>query len=225
MGLAPRSGVLGSWQAVAAFWIAVVTLCLLVGSLCFFIGRRTLGPRLEQQASPVAHPWSAEPDGWFEDSSNPLPDEDKKPPPSTSEEEIAVTIELVGGEEDEEEEKDAASSAAPDTPLTRLIGDASPAADERPPSAADSEPAPSDAREPGGGRFEVRVGTFANEENSRRLSAELAGQGYDPHVTKHEQDGATLYRVSAGRYGSREEAEHVRDKLADEGHTAVIAEQ
>lgn len=216
---ADRAGVTGSWQAVAAFWGVVFTLCLVVGAGSFFLGRSLLGPRLEEQASPVISPWSTEAAGWFEDSVNPLPRSETKPAKSADTAGIVVRVEPLSEEKPQTSPDTTSEAADPEQPPEAV---ATGPADEADP-AADSSAAEQPEAHEGAARFEVRVGTFAEERNSRRIVAELAAEGYNPYVTKLDKDGVTLYRVSAGRFESRDQAWQVQQRLLQDGHPAYIS--
>jgi len=207
-----------SWQAVAAFWVVVFTLCLVVGAGSFFLGRSLLGPRLEEQASPVISPWFTEADGWFEDSVNPLPRSAAKPAKPPDAADVVVKVEPLNDEKPQTSTDATSETAAEQPPEAVATGSA---------SAAPPTPDSGDAEQPeaheGTARFEVRVGTFAEEKNSRRIVAELAAEGYKPHVTKYDKDGVTLYRVSAGRFETRDEARQVQQRLVQDGHPAYIS--
>ncbi len=216
-----RGRSMDSWQAVAAFWVVVLTLCLAVGAGSFFAGRALLGPRLEEQASPVASPWSTEPDGWFEGSMNPLPQKDTKPAKPADTSDIVVKVEPL-----DVQKPDASENTTPEVasePPSQTVASGS-VADEAAPTGESSSSEQPEAEE-GTGQFEVRVGTFAEEKNSRRIVAELTAEGYNPYVTKFDKDGITLYRVSAGRFQSRDRARQVQERLVQAGHPAYISSQ
>ena len=221
MGQHRRTGALGRLPGAAILWSAVAFACLVVGAVFFAIGRNTLGARLEAQASPVSQQWSNEPEGWFDESANPIPEGAKKAAGAQTPQQVTVTIESLsadkGGEKTAGNGADEAASALGDTPSAKT------GAEEA--SAASDQASPSGDVGPGETGFEVRVGSFADRDASQRASEELTAQGYHPYVTKYERDGETRYRVNVGRYKSREEAERLKQELEDAGHTATISQR
>jgi len=80
--------------------------------------------------------------------------------------------------------------------------------------------------EPPSGRYTVNVGSFREQARAERLMRELDGKGYRAFVAKSTvpQKG-TWYRVSVGRYSSREEAQAFAQALKEkEGMDSFVRE-
>jgi DedD protein len=67
--------------------------------------------------------------------------------------------------------------------------------------------------------FNIQVSASGTEAEAEKVVVALKAEGYPAFITPLEArpGGATLYRVQVGPYPSREEAEKVRDKLAQAG--------
>ena len=62
----------------------------------------------------------------------------------------------------------------------------------------------------------VQVASFSLERNASELSKRLKTSGYDAQYQKTSSKTGHIYRVMVGPDSSRETAEHLRDRLADE---------
>ncbi len=107
-----------------------------------------------------------------------------------------------------------AGEAAPDEPP--VAAQPAPSAEEKPstedPSPA-GDPARQDAPQPG---FTVQVASFSDVANAEALVARLREAGYSAYHREVKQDGNTWQRVFVGPEIKREQAETLRQRLADD---------
>jgi len=103
-----------------------------------------------------------------------------------------------------------------------------PVPDRPAPSPALQEPArsaPAEAIAQAETDWVVQLGSFSSEENAKRLAAQLKGKGYQSFVTKYTDADQVLHRVRVGPAGTREQAEALARRLADQGQaTKVVPE-
>ena len=69
----------------------------------------------------------------------------------------------------------------------------------------------------GTGSYAVQVASFGREENARRLAAELEERYGVAAIQEVTVNGARLYRVRAGRYGTLKQADEARRRFASGG--------
>ena len=62
--------------------------------------------------------------------------------------------------------------------------------------------------------WEIRIGTFAQPDNAKRIIAVLRQQGFDPHQTKIKTDKGTVIRVWVGPFATRVTAGRTRASIA-----------
>ncbi len=91
--------------------------------------------------------------------------------------------------------------------------------DPDPPGQGDGEPRPSprpqpspQARAPLGEGFVVQFAALRSEESARQLASELRVRGAPPRVLLTRREGIAIYRVLAGPYPTRQEAERVGEE-------------
>lgn len=70
--------------------------------------------------------------------------------------------------------------------------------------------------------FFVQVGAFTRAEDAEQQRARLAMLGYAAKVTEREQSGRTVFRVRAGPYESRDEADGAQVRLQEAGVEARL---
>ena len=72
--------------------------------------------------------------------------------------------------------------------------------------------------------WRAQVNAFPDERSAKLLVDRLKNKGYNAYVSETQNRGKTWYRVSVGRYNSREEAEKVVEALKDkENHPKAFA--
>ena len=74
----------------------------------------------------------------------------------------------------------------------------------------------------GNGVYSVQVGSFKNSRNAERMVRELADSGYESYIEPPGGSGGKLYRVKAGKCGSKEDAEDLAAKLRKAGYSIKI---
>jgi len=77
---------------------------------------------------------------------------------------------------------------------------------------AKHEPAPSAAKEPGK-VWRAQVNAFPDERSAKQIVDRLKNKGYNAYVMEVQNKGKTWYRVSVGKYGSRDEADRMVETL------------
>lgn len=70
-----------------------------------------------------------------------------------------------------------------------------------------------ETRTPEASGYSVQVGSFASENNARRLRAQLADAGYDAFVHEDQSSSRTIWRVRVGIYQQREPAGELLEEL------------
>lgn len=84
-----------------------------------------------------------------------------------------------------------------------------------PAAAATTRPAPAAATPPpGSGSWFVQVGGFADVANAHQVQAQLKAQGFSGILSPAETARGTLYRVRAGPFANREQAQAAQQRLA-----------
>ena len=123
-----------------------------------------------------------------------------------------------------------ASSKAEKEALSLITREAQkPDSDLPPPSAAMAHNRPP-ATPPGGKSrqvgmgFTVQVAASKEKQDAEKLVKELKSRGFAVFLVlpEYAKTGDNLYRVQVGPYGTREEAQTVRDKIAKEGFKPFI---
>jgi len=72
--------------------------------------------------------------------------------------------------------------------------------------------------------WRAQVNAFPDERSANLLVDRLKNKGYNAYVSDVQNRGKTWYRVSVGRYDSREQAEKIADALrTKENHTKAFA--
>lgn len=195
------------------FWLIVAVLCGVAGGSAYQFGKHYLGARMHEmkvkQRAPELVPQPAVSPAAGESEEPPV-----KPVVIMTEREPTVHEERRAQREIAEPQDGAQLHAAraDDRP-------ASPSADEdeEPPAQAPPPPPATDA-----GEFTVVAGAFADPVNAQRQVERLAERGYHAYTRTVERDGITYRRVHVGSYGSRDEAEEVRDRLRSQGFDATV---
>jgi DedD protein len=104
------------------------------------------------------------------------------------------------------------ATPAPAKPEPAKSGPAKPEAAKPGAKAADKPPAPAK-----GGKFAVQVAAPASEASARELQDKLKKQGYAAFLEKVETKDGSRWRVRAGPYATREDAEAARARLKAAG--------
>ena len=72
--------------------------------------------------------------------------------------------------------------------------------------------------------WRAQVNAFPDERSAIQLVDRLKNKGYNAYVSDVQNRGKTWYRVSVGRYDSREQAEKIADALrTKENHPKAFA--
>ncbi len=74
----------------------------------------------------------------------------------------------------------------------------------------------------GSGIYSVQVGSFKNSRNAERMVRELADSGYESYIEPPGISGGNLYRVKAGKCGSKVDAENLAVRLRKAGYSIKI---
>ena len=92
-------------------------------------------------------------------------------------------------------------------------------------AAAKNAEASADAEAADGGKvWRAQVNAFPDERSAKLLVDRLKNKGYNAYVSETQNRGKTWYRVSVGRYNSREEAEKIVEALrTKENHPKAFA--
>ena len=70
----------------------------------------------------------------------------------------------------------------------------------------------------GGKVWRAQVNAFPDERSARQIVDRLKNKGYNAYVTEVQNRGKSWYRVSVGRYNSREEADKMAEQLRAKEH-------
>jgi cell division septation protein DedD len=125
--------------------------------------------------------------------------------------------------EEKAKEKPAEKIAATEVPTPKAVEKktvkiAAEAATKKTESAASAE-----AGDPGK-VWRAQVNAFPDERSANQLVDRLKNKGYNAYVSDVQNRGKTWYRVSVGRYDSREQAEKIADALrTKENHSKAFA--
>ena len=69
------------------------------------------------------------------------------------------------------------------------------------------------AKETGKTIWRAQVNAYPDERSAKLIVDRLKNKGYNAYVTEAQNKGKTWYRVSVGKYGSRDEAERIAEVL------------
>ena len=72
------------------------------------------------------------------------------------------------------------------------------------------------------GMWAVQLGSFSNQDNAKRLAAELRKQGFPAFLSQHNTGSEKLHRVRIGPQKSRDSAEAIAAKLTSAGHKGQV---
>ncbi len=112
------------------------------------------------------------------------------------------------------EVKETKAVAKPDTQLAKLTESKA----DKPEPAAES--AKSESIDAEGKVWRAQVNAFPDERSAKLLVDRLKNKGYNAYVNEVENRGKTWFRVSVGKYGSREEADKIVGALKDKENYA-----
>lgn len=70
--------------------------------------------------------------------------------------------------------------------------------------------------------FTVQIGSFANQDNARKLLKKIETQNFSGYIDELNAAGGMLYRVRVGKLKSRKEAEDLKAQLEKEGYPTKI---
>ena len=76
-----------------------------------------------------------------------------------------------------------------------------------------------------GPAFTVQVGAFTEESAATDVQRALAESGFESEVVRAEESGRVFYRVRAGRFATRPEAEAHAERLAGRGFRVIVVSQ
>jgi rare lipoprotein A len=74
-----------------------------------------------------------------------------------------------------------------------------------------------------GPAFTVQVGAFTEESAAVDLQRTLAESGFESDVVRAEEGGRVLYRVRAGRFAARPEADAYAERLRSRGFRTIVS--
>lgn len=197
------------------FWLIVAILCGIAGVGAYQFGKHYVGARLHEmevkQRAPEIVPQTGTASVAGDESDEPP----VKPVVIMTEREPTAREERRARREITEPQDGAQlhEAEAEDEPTAR---------DEDEDEQAPTEEPAAETPEPSGGAFTVVAGSFADPTNAQRQVERLAQRGYQAYTSTVERDGITYRRVHVGAYGSRGEAEEVRDRLRSQGFDATV---
>lgn len=96
------------------------------------------------------------------------------------------------------------------------------AATEKEATPATSEPAKPAATDSATGMWAVQLGSFSDQANAERLSAELRKEGYAAFLSRVQASSEVLHRVRVGPQQDRNSAEQVAARLGSDGHKGQV---
>ncbi|RYF73205.1 MAG: sporulation protein, partial [Comamonadaceae bacterium] len=97
-------------------------------------------------------------------------------------------------------------------------------AGNNPPPTTTASAAPSSGPDPF--MYFVQAGAFRSTEDAEAQRAKLSLMGVEAKVTEREQAGRTVYRVRAGPYNKKDDADRLKDRLDSGGlDTALVRVQ
>lgn len=110
-----------------------------------------------------------------------------------------------------------ASEASPSPPPPeRPLPAPAPAPVVKPPPSAPTPASAAPASDPTVSGWAIQLGSFASEDNARRLLERLRGAGYTAYLEKHREGSSTVFKVRVGPERQRTAAEQLRDRLERE---------
>ncbi len=74
-------------------------------------------------------------------------------------------------------------------------------------------------------RFWVQAGAFSQSEDAENMRARIAFIGLDAQIAYRSENGQRLYRVRIGPFETTDQAEEIRQTLADNGVQASVLQQ
>jgi cell division septation protein DedD len=111
------------------------------------------------------------------------------------------------------EGKDAKAPVKADAPVERTASrkaeKSAPAVETTGKAESDSPPQAKES----GAAWRAQVNAFPDDRSAKQLVERLKNKGYNAYVTEVQNRGKTWYRVSVGKYNSREEAEKIVEAL------------
>lgn len=75
---------------------------------------------------------------------------------------------------------------------------------------------------PTGMAYLLQVGAFRSAEDAEQMRARMAILGFEARVSQAERDGATIYRVRLGPYGSIEELNKSKVRVSENGIESAV---
>ena len=157
--------------------------------------------RFEQKAPPTV---AEAPPAPSMEEQIPTPPDDQVPP-------VEKAIDLPGGApatmDGVEEEVAKATPSVEAAPVEEAPVEANPEPSPRP-----AEPKPAAATEAG---FVVQVGSFGDQKNAAELTDRLVAAGFPAFLEDIDFRGRTIFRVKVGPQPAREDADELRQRLAD----------
>jgi cell division protein FtsN len=123
-----------------------------------------------------------------------------------------------------------ATSGAAVAPMPGASAPATPKADTRPAASADPLGDLARARSSAGTVepfvYFVQIGAFKTAEDAETQRAKVSLSGIDARVSEREQSGRTVFRVRAGPFDRKDDADKTKDKLDGAGFdTAIVRVQ
>jgi len=123
-----------------------------------------------------------------------------------------------------EEPKDVKPRVKAEAPAERAIGKSAEKADPADDAPKKTEAERSAETKDRGAEWRAQVNAFPDDRSAKQLVERLKNKGYNAYVTEVQNRGKTWYRVSVGRYGSREQAEKAVEALKNkENYTKAFA--
>jgi len=84
------------------------------------------------------------------------------------------------------------------------------------------KPAPTQPAVSSTGMWAVQIGSYSNEDNAKKVAADLRKQGYAAFLSQVETDKGQLHRVRIGPQKDRASAEAMASRLAKVGHKGQV---
>lgn len=119
------------------------------------------------------------------------------------------------------------ANGGPDKPVATETKKIQPAVEEKPaPAATKSQVKPAENKAPAKvsatGMWAVQLGSFSNQNNAKRLAADLRKQGYAAFLSQLKTEAGKLHRVRIGPQNNRDSAEAIAAKLTTAGHKGQV---
>ncbi len=73
-----------------------------------------------------------------------------------------------------------------------------------------------------GSRFVVQAGSFNSEQSAENRRAELGLLGYESRIIQRTENGNRVFRVRLGPFGTSDEANEVKTRLAENSIPALV---